>query len=313
MASRSRLVGRVAHDLAVAEVDQLEQARDLAVDAPEHQGVELHLEQRLGLEQLAGGAAGLVVDDPHRAVGGDVEPVDVAAQGEALDLGLDVELAGGRLEPGGVLEVEPLLDEGLRRGEPALLGEQLVVVDHRLELGPLLDQRRPARLEQGDRRRRGALGGREVEEVLEHRVDQRAARGGRGRGTLELVDRPEPEQQRALLEVRGAARGQGGGHGAKVCRGTDIAVHLRDVGEGRRHGDGLHPRPADEGRGVSPRAGSRGSGPATARRCAGPSPCARRTTRPGRGRAGRRRSTGCRGARSTSRTPRRPATSPSTR
>ncbi len=217
------LVGGVAHDLAVAEVDQLELARDLAVDAPEHQRVELHLEQRLGLEQLARRPAGLVVDDAHRAVGGDVETVDVPAQGEPLDLGLDVELAGRRLEPGGVLEVEPLLDEGLRGGEPALLGQQLVVVDHRRELGPLVDQGGPSWLEEGDGGLRGALGRGEVEEVLEHRVHQGAPRGGRGRWALELVDGPEPEQQRALLEVRRAARGQGWGHGAKVCRPADMA------------------------------------------------------------------------------------------
>ena len=45
------LVGGVAEDLAVAEVDELEQARDLAADAPQDERVELHLEQRLGLEQ----------------------------------------------------------------------------------------------------------------------------------------------------------------------------------------------------------------------------------------------------------------------
>ncbi len=221
------------------------------MDAPEHQRVELHLEQRLGLEQLARRPAGLVVDDPHGAVGGDVEPVDVPAQGEPLDLGLHVELASGRLEPGGVLEVEPLLDEGLGGGEPALLGQQLVVVDHRRELGTLVDQRGPARLEEGDGGLRRALGRREVEEVLEHGVHQRAACGGGGRGTLELVDRPEPEQQRALLEVRGAARGQGGGHGATVCRVTDNTAHLEDVGEDRRLGNDLHPRSASGRRGQS--------------------------------------------------------------
>ena len=48
------LVGLVAQHLAVAEVDQLEHRRDDAAGAPDDERVELHLEQRLGLEPLAG-------------------------------------------------------------------------------------------------------------------------------------------------------------------------------------------------------------------------------------------------------------------
>ena len=51
------LVGLVAQDLAVAEVDQLEHRRHDAAQAPEDERVELHLEQRLGLVALAGDCA----------------------------------------------------------------------------------------------------------------------------------------------------------------------------------------------------------------------------------------------------------------
>jgi hypothetical protein len=43
------LVGLVAQHLAVAEVDELEHLRHHAARAPDEEGVEAHLEQRLGL------------------------------------------------------------------------------------------------------------------------------------------------------------------------------------------------------------------------------------------------------------------------
>src|SRR6266705_23015 len=75
-----RLVRLVPHDLAVAQVYQLEQLGHLALGPPQGQRVEPHLEQGPRLELLGGRAAGLVVDDPHLPVGRDVEAVDVAAQ-----------------------------------------------------------------------------------------------------------------------------------------------------------------------------------------------------------------------------------------
>ena len=74
------LVGLVAEDLAVAEVDQLQHRRDHAARAPDDERVELQLEQRLALEPLAGELPGLVVHHSDRAVGRDVDAVDEAAQ-----------------------------------------------------------------------------------------------------------------------------------------------------------------------------------------------------------------------------------------
>src|SRR4051794_23816915 len=63
------LVGGVGERVAVAEVEQLQLAGDDAAGTPEHQRVELHLEQRLRLEGLPRHRPGLVVDDPERTVG----------------------------------------------------------------------------------------------------------------------------------------------------------------------------------------------------------------------------------------------------
>ena len=96
-----------------------------------------------------------------------------------LDLGLDVELALGRLEAGGVLEVNQCSTSVLRAGEPARLGEQLVVVEHRRELGLLLDERAPSAARAGRGAPRACARRRQVEEALEDGVHQRAARGRR--------------------------------------------------------------------------------------------------------------------------------------
>jgi len=77
------LVGLVAQHLAVAEVDELEHLGYDAAQPPQDQGVELHLEERLGLEELRGRAARLVVDHPDLARRGDVQPVDVSPQYQA--------------------------------------------------------------------------------------------------------------------------------------------------------------------------------------------------------------------------------------
>ena len=90
-----------------------------------------------------------------------------------VDLGLDVELARGGLEPRGVLEGEPALDQRPGTGEPALLVELLVVLDHRRELGRSSTRARQARLEQGE----GGLWA-----CARRRAGRRGARGPRGRG-----------------------------------------------------------------------------------------------------------------------------------
>ena len=100
VASRSASSGDVAQHLAVAEVHELQQRRDHAGGAPQHQRVELHLEQRLGLERLARRPAGLVVHDPDGPARRHVDPVDDAPQAQAAGQDhLHVLLAAGRLEP----------------------------------------------------------------------------------------------------------------------------------------------------------------------------------------------------------------------
>ena len=112
------LVRPVAQHLGVAEVDELQQVRDHAPGAPHDERVELHLEQRLGLEVLARRRAGLVVDDAHLAGGCQVDPVDVAVDGQPRVQGRDhVDLALGGLEALRVLQREVALEQvtALRR------------------------------------------------------------------------------------------------------------------------------------------------------------------------------------------------------
>src|SRR5580658_9534453 len=69
------LVGGVTQYLTLGEVHELQQPWHLAAQAPDHQRVELHLEQRAGLVRLPGRAAGLVVHDPDVAAGCHVKAV----------------------------------------------------------------------------------------------------------------------------------------------------------------------------------------------------------------------------------------------
>ena len=117
---------------------------------------------------------------------------------------LDVQLPLGRLEPGRVLEREVAAERLVAGRQPgadlgALLAEHLR--DLRLGLQDLL----PRRLHQVGRPVRGAVGGRQVEEVLEHLVHDGAAdRVGGGR-LGQPVDGAEAVQQRAGHEVAGPA------------------------------------------------------------------------------------------------------------
>src|SRR5580704_6809435 len=95
-----RLIRGVPQYLALGEVHQLQQLRHLAAQLPQHERVELHLEQRAGLEGLPRRPAGLVVHDPDLAAGRNVQPVDIAAQPQPrLQRGLHVALPLGGLEP----------------------------------------------------------------------------------------------------------------------------------------------------------------------------------------------------------------------
>ena len=109
-----------------------------------------------------------------------VEPVDVPPQGEAVEVGFDVELAFGGFEVLRVLQVEPLLDELLGVAQPRRevvgraareFGEFGFVGEHVL----------PRVRDEGERVLECALRRLDVEDALEHRMDERAARRGRAR------------------------------------------------------------------------------------------------------------------------------------
>jgi hypothetical protein len=206
------LVGGVAQHLAAAEVDQLQHPRDHASGAPHDQCVELHLEQGLGLERLAGCLAGLVVDHPDLPGRGDVEPVDEPAEQQlGLQQRLDVQLALGGLEPGGILEREVATERLLAGRQPradlrALGAEHLG--DRRLGLQDLL----PGRHQQVGSPLGGPVGCGQVEEVLEDLVHDGAAHRIRRGRLREPVDRAIAEQQRTGHEVAGAARRQRAEH-----------------------------------------------------------------------------------------------------
>src|SRR5262249_1618356 len=81
------------------------------------------------------------------------------------------------------------------------------------------------------------LGGRHVEQRLQDRVDERAARLVTGRPLGQPVDRAKPEQQRAGLEVGGARRRQRGE------RSPDLNRHAPEARPRVRRKPGGRPRP----------------------------------------------------------------------
>lgn len=131
-------------------------------------------------------------------------------------------------------------------------------------------------------------------------------RGDLGRPTRQLAQRP----------VRGdlAAARRAGSRLFGVCA-MGVPGQARDDGCSSSRRDVVIPADAgiscDER--VSPQGRSRGWATATSRPLPGSSPCGRRSPRPGRGRGVRPRSSGCRGARSTSPTRPHRATSPAIR
>ena len=185
------LLRHVPQDLALGQVHELKQRRHPAAQAPDHQGVELHLEQRARLVSLARRPAGLVVDDPDLAAGRDVQPVDVAAQPQpGGQRGLHVALPRGRLEPARVFEREVRVQD--RGGGLQPVGAGGLITEQRGQLGLGGGQPLPFRDQQGPRGLRGPLGRGQVEQPLQRGVHQRAARRGL-RGRLgQPVDHPEP-------------------------------------------------------------------------------------------------------------------------
>ena len=290
------LVGLVAQDDPGGQVHQLQHRGQLAVHVPQRQGVEAHLEHRPGLEPDARGLAGLVVHDAQLPGGRTVEPVDEAAQDQpGGQLGLHLQLAGRRLEPGGVLHREVGLDQVAGTTQP-VQRVRAVVGQHPDHLGALGHEQVPLRPDQADRLVEGPLPGREVVERLEHRMHQRAADGRRAGRLRQAVEDAEPVEQRAGLEVQGPrgrqrpgrARREVGriGHGANLRRGSDTrcTTPRRRRVPSRALRQTLRPRSASDRRfrilrgsappewsGAADRAAERGNGgsyPPTGRTCA---------------------------------------------
>ena len=202
---QTRIVGQ---DSPVLEIDQLEAGRRLSAQAPQHQGVEAHLEQRLLHETRAGAAPGLVVDHSHGAVGCHVQTVHEASQEQAItSLGLDEELALGRFQALGVLQGEVGANESAGLLQPGLhlVGVLEQVHDLRVLLTvgcPLAGQELEGRLWE-------AFRGRKIVETLQHSVDHGALVRRQRTGLGKAVDRAQTEHERALHEVLGPRGGQG--------------------------------------------------------------------------------------------------------
>ena len=207
------LVGDVAHQLAVAEVDQLQHRGHHAPQPPQHQGVELHLEQRAALEARSRCATGLVVHHPDRTVGGDVDAVHEAAQQElGVEQPLDVQLALGRLQTRRVLQGEVALEHRPAGVPPPVAVDAALAVEDLGQGRLVVEEAVPRGLQHLLGADRGALHRGQVEEVLEHLVHQRAAHRVGRRRLGQLVDGAEAVEQRAGHEVPGPAGGQGAQH-----------------------------------------------------------------------------------------------------
>ena len=220
--------GVVGQRAAVFEVDELRAPGEHAAREPDGRGVEPHLEEGLLLEARIRRLARLVVDDAQGAVGSPVHAVDDPPDGQPRGKpGVDEGLAGGGLQERRVLHPEVVADQHARAVQP--FGRAFAAADdaaiRRRRGQPLL----PQGVEQGLCGRLGALQGGDVEEALQHRVDEGSAQRLRRRRLGEPVDHPEPEQERALFEVLGAGRRQRGvlAHGTTVQRASGGSLGLR--------------------------------------------------------------------------------------
>ena len=196
------LVGRIGQRVAVGEVDELELLGHKTAGSPQHERVELHLEQGFGLERLARDRAGLVVDHADIARRGHVQAIDVATQPQSVDHRLDQLLAGSGFERCGVLQGEVALDEIASGVEPvAELPGLGVVGEQRRQFGRLREKVLPGGLDEVPGRSQRPLGGGQVVKLFEHRVHDGASRGRPRRRLGEPVDRAKAVQQWAGLEV----------------------------------------------------------------------------------------------------------------
>ena len=239
-----RLVGGIADQLAVGEVDQLEEPGDHPAGAPDDERVEPHLEQRLALEPFGGRAAGLVVDDADGAVRRHVHPVDVPAEHQArVEQRLHVELPLRRLEAAWVLQCEVAAQALPARRQPR--SDPPVAGEHQRGLGLRLEDDLPRPLHHRLRLLRGALRGGKVEEVLEHLVHHGAAHGLRRGSLREPVDGPQAVHQRTGAEVGRPAGREGAAHPGGQGRCLPCLLHHRPA---RVHGVTVG-RPTDNGAG----------------------------------------------------------------
>ncbi len=204
------LIGFVAQHMSAAEIEQLQKSRQLPGRTPQDQCVEAHLEQCLLLIAGSRRLTCFVVDNSHVASLIAVEAIDESAHDEtAFECGLNVEFAVCRIEPGGVLEGEVHLDQRDSRVEPLrriLCGGEKrrgKVSLRRAHNGPCARQHGGGSLD-------GAVGGRQVEEILKHLVNHRAAHSVTTWLLGNPIDHPEAVKQRTVHEVartRGRERG----------------------------------------------------------------------------------------------------------
>ena len=153
---QARVVGQ---NTPVLEVDQLEPGRCPTPQAPQDQGVEAHLEQRLLHEARARAAAGLIVDHAHGAVGRHIQAVDKAPQEQTITgLGLDEELALRGFQTLRVLQGEVGTNESTRFLQPGLHLSRILEQSH--DLRTLLPMRLPLTGQQFESHLNAAFGDR---------------------------------------------------------------------------------------------------------------------------------------------------------
>ena len=188
---------------AILEEEQLQAPWRLAAQTPQHQGVEAHLEQRLGLEARSWGTARLVIHDAHGSVGGDIETIHEAAQHQAvLGLGLDEELPFGRLQACGILHLEVGVDERLGLAQPR--GHLVETLEQVHDSGVLIPMGFPPGRQDGMSRLPSALVRGQVVQALQDAVDKSALMRGQRTRIGDPVDCAQAEHERALHEVLGA-------------------------------------------------------------------------------------------------------------
>jgi hypothetical protein len=257
-----RLVGQY---LAVAEVQQLQTARDSAGRPMHNECVEPQLEHRLLLPLLARGATGLVVHDTQAAISF-IHAVDVPAQQQVrIEGDLDELFAVGRLDPARILEDEVPVEQHSRVGEQLVrcrlgdrgrfVGRPVGILDERERcLRFVLEQVAEGQREDPAGLVDCALRSGQVVETVEHFVDEGSAERGKTWPLGQSVDRAEPVEQPATEEVPGPARRQGAhdrmSGGAAHLAGAHAVTH-RFVGFGQGFTHPFTVRPGSDIPGLS--------------------------------------------------------------